>query len=67
MRKIAIATKLADLNHRVSQLEAEIARCRQQATFLHDRGPPNGAVAVPAMQKRLSSLKRSFAILARHT
>jgi len=64
MGKIAI--KLADLTQRVSDLESQLALQGQQAAFLqeHVRSPADQNIA--AMQKRLSSLKRSCQILARH-
>jgi len=63
-----IANKLADLILRASDLEAQIAVHGQQAVFLEQHGRSLGAAdrAVAAMQKRLSSLKRSCQILARH-
>lgn len=63
-----IANKLADLLHRASDLEAQIALQDKQAVFLgkHGRSLAPADQAVAAMQKRLSSLKRSCQILARH-
>ena len=62
-----IAVKLADLTQRVSDLEAQIALYGQRADLVdeHGRTAPTDA-AVTALQKRLSSLKRSCQILARH-
>jgi hypothetical protein len=59
MGKIEI--KLADLTRRISDLEAQIA--------LYGEGDGQGhatGIAIAAMQKRLSSLRRSCRILARH-
>ena len=63
-----IAIKLVDLTRRVADLEAQIALQGQQAAFLEEHGRLLTAAdqAVAAMQKRLSSLKRSCQILARH-
>jgi uncharacterized coiled-coil protein SlyX len=63
-----IAVKLAELTRRVLDLEAQIALQVQQAAFLEQHGRPLTAAdqAIAAMQKRLSSLKRSCRILARH-
>jgi hypothetical protein len=55
-----IATKLAELSQRSLVREAEIEERRQRA------GRPHADEALAAMQKRLSSLRRSCQILARH-
>jgi len=68
MAKIAI--KLAELSQRVVELEAQISLHGRQAAFLEGHGRPQNKTAdesVAAMQKRLSSLKRSCQILARHS
>ena len=63
-----LASKLAELTQRVSELEAQVALQGQQAAFLqeHGRAHPAADQTVVALQKRLSSLKRSCQILARH-
>jgi len=63
-----IAVKLADLTRRVSDLEAQIALYGQRADLAEEHSRPPAATdpAVTALQKRLSSLKRSCQILARH-
>lgn len=63
-----IAVKLADLNRRVSDLEAQIALHGHQSAFLEQHGRPHatGDQTVADLQKRLSSLRRSCQILARH-
>ena len=63
-----IANKLAELKLRAFDLEAQIAQQAQRAASLGDHGGPLAATdqAIAAMQKRLSSLKRSCQILARH-
>ena len=63
-----IADKLAELSRRVFDLEAQIALQAQRAASLGEHGRPLTATdqALAAMQKRLSSLKRSCQILARH-
>jgi hypothetical protein len=63
-----IATKLAELTQRVLVLKAQIAQRCRYASFLDELGRPDtGKDQIhAAMQKRLSSLKRSCQILARH-
>jgi hypothetical protein len=63
-----LATKLAELTQRVSELEAQVALQGQQAAFLHEHGRSHSAPdqTVATMQKRLASLKKSCQILARH-
>jgi hypothetical protein len=63
-----IAGKLAELKRRASDLEAQIALQSRQAAFLGDHGRANDAAgtAIAHMEKRLTSLKRSCAILAKH-
>jgi hypothetical protein len=55
-----IATKLAELSQRSLALEAEIEERRQHS------GRPLADQTLAVMQKRLSSLRRSCQILARH-
>jgi hypothetical protein len=58
-----IEVKLADLTRRISDLEAQIALYGEGQS--RDGAHATG-VAIAAMQKRLSSLRRSCQILARH-
>jgi hypothetical protein len=60
-----IEVKLADLTRRISDLEAQIALYGEGQS--RDGGQAHATgVAIAAMQKRLSSLRRSCRILARH-
>ena len=64
MGKIEI--KLADLTRRISDLEAQIALYGEGHSRDGDGQAHATGVAIAAMQKRLSSLRRSCRILARH-
>ena len=63
-----IAGKLAELRLRAKDLEAQIALQSRQVTFLGDHGRMHdaGDKAIAHLQKRLTSLNRSCAILAKH-
>ena len=63
-----IASKLAELSQRATDLEAQIARHGRQEGFLgeHARRHRGNADAVGQLEKRLTSLRRSCQILARH-
>jgi hypothetical protein len=67
-RMTKIAGKLAELRLRAMDLEAQIALQSRQAAFLGDHGRTHEVAdkAIAGMEKRLTSLKRSCAILARH-
>jgi hypothetical protein len=64
-----IRNKLAELRCRVLELEAQLDRQARQAAFLaaHGRHRLEADDALAATRKHLTSLKRSCAILARHT
>lgn len=63
-----IAGKLAELKLRARELEAQIALQSRQAAFLGDHGRTHESAdkAIMYMEKRLTSLKRSCVILAKH-
>jgi hypothetical protein len=61
-----IEVKLADLTRRISDLEAQIALYGEGQCSDGDGQAHAAGIAVAAMQKRLSSLRRSCRILARH-
>jgi len=63
-----LAGKLAELKRRAMDLEAQIALQSRQAAFLGDHGRTHETAdkAIAQMEKRLTSLRRSCAILSRH-
>lgn len=62
-----LADKLAELSQRALDLQSQIALHGQRAAFLGEHGQSRKAAdEAVAMQKRLTSLRRSCQILARH-
>jgi hypothetical protein len=62
-----LTTKLVELNQRVVELEARISLRAQQDALRNGHGlPDTEEESLAAMRKRLSSLRRSCEILARH-